>query len=66
VDFTRADFRVGTCWAAVFEDCDFSSAEITGVQFSQCTITRRRFAGGVREVLFDGRDLSPNGPRRRR
>lgn len=58
VDFTRADFRVGTCWEAVFEDCDFSGAKIAGVEFSQCALTRCRFAGQLSRVLFDGRDLA--------
>jgi uncharacterized protein YjbI with pentapeptide repeats len=62
VDFSRADFRVGTCWEAVYEDCDFSDAKIKGINFSQCAFTRCRFAGAIREVLFDGRDLSPERP----
>ena len=57
VDFTRADFGVRTCWEAVFEDCDFSGAKMTGVEFSQCSLTRCRFAGQLRRVVFDGRDL---------
>jgi Pentapeptide repeats (9 copies) len=62
VDFGRSDFRVGTCWAAVFEDCDFSGAKFTGVKFSQCTLANCRFVGVVKDVLFDGRDLSPERP----
>ena len=61
VNFTRADFRVATCWEAVFEDCDFSGAKIAGVEFSQCTLSRCRFAGQLSRVLFDGREL-PNRP----
>ena len=57
IDFTKADFRVGTCLETSFEDCDFSDAKIVGVDFSQCTITRCRFAGSLSRVLFDGRDL---------
>jgi hypothetical protein len=46
----------------VFEDCDFSGAKVTGIKFSQCALARCRFAGAVRDVLFDGRDLSPERP----
>ncbi len=62
VDFGRSDFRVVEPLEAVFEDCDFSGAKIRGVNFSQCSFARCRFAGAIREVLFDGRDLSPERP----
>lgn len=61
VDFTSADFRVGVSWAAVFEDCHFSGAKLRGTQFGQCALIRCRFAGDLRDVLFDGRDL-PDRP----
>lgn len=61
VDFTRADFRVIEPLEAVFEDCDFCYAKITGVTFSQCAFMRCRFAGAMRNVLFDGRYL-PDRP----
>jgi uncharacterized protein YjbI with pentapeptide repeats len=63
VDFTRSDFRVGTCWEALYEDCDFLAAKLTGVDFGQCAFTRCRFAGPIKDVLFDGRDLSPERPK---
>jgi hypothetical protein len=58
VDFTGAGFRVGVAWEAVFEDCDFTDAKLAKVKFEQCTLTRCRFAGELREVVFDGRDLT--------
>jgi uncharacterized protein YjbI with pentapeptide repeats len=62
VDFSKSDFRVGACWEAVFEGCDFSGANVAGVRFSQCALVSCRFAGAVTDVLFDGRDLPPEYP----
>jgi uncharacterized protein YjbI with pentapeptide repeats len=62
VDFSRADFRIGACREALFEDCDFSGAKVSGIEFSQCALTSCRFAGAMSNVLFDGRDLSPDRP----
>ncbi|HSR84161.1 MAG TPA: pentapeptide repeat-containing protein [Streptosporangiaceae bacterium] len=61
VNFSGADFRVGVSEQALYEDCDFAGAKITGVQFSQCAFDRCRFAGLMSSVLFDGRDL-PDRP----
>lgn len=58
VDFTGADFRGGVSWEAVYEDCDFTDAKLAKVKFEQCTLTGCRFAGELREVVFDGRDLT--------
>jgi uncharacterized protein YjbI with pentapeptide repeats len=58
VDFTEADFRVGVSWEAVYEDCDFAGARLDKVNFGQCALIRCRFAGQLREVFFDGRELS--------
>ncbi len=58
VDFGGADLRGTSPSQALFEDCDFSDAKLAGVQFKQCALTRCRFAGELREVLFDGRELS--------
>jgi uncharacterized protein YjbI with pentapeptide repeats len=57
VDFRGADFRVVSPLAAVYEDCDFSGARLAKVRFEQCSLTRCRFAGALREVVFDGRRL---------
>ena len=62
VGFRRADFRVAAALEALFEDCDFSGATLSGVIFSQCAFTRCRFGGVIRNVMFDGRDLSPDRP----
>jgi uncharacterized protein YjbI with pentapeptide repeats len=58
VDFSGADFRVGVSQAALYEDCDFSGAQLAKVNFEQCTLLRCRFSGAVREVVFDGRELT--------
>jgi uncharacterized protein YjbI with pentapeptide repeats len=58
VDFSGADFRVAVSWMAIYEDCDFSGAKLAKVKFEQCALTRCRFAGELREVVFDGRDLT--------
>lgn len=58
VDFTGADFRVRVSWEAVYEECDFTGAKLAKVRFEQCTMTRCRFAGELREVVFDGRNLT--------
>ncbi len=58
VDFSGSDFRVGVSWAAVYEGCDFSAARLSGVKFEQCALTSCRFAGVLREVVFDGRGVA--------
>lgn len=58
VDFSGADFRVAASWMAIYEDCDFSGAKLAKVKFEQCTLTRCRFAGELRDVVFDGRGLT--------
>ncbi len=58
IDFSKADLRGTSPSQGLFEDCDFSAANLTGVQFKQCALIRCRFAGELRDVLFDGRDLS--------
>jgi uncharacterized protein YjbI with pentapeptide repeats len=58
VDFSGADFRVGVSCGAVYEDCDFSGAKLAKARFEQCTLNRCRFAGELRAVVFDGRELT--------
>jgi uncharacterized protein YjbI with pentapeptide repeats len=57
VDFQGADLRAGVAWAALFEDCDFARARLDRVRFEQCALARCRFAGPLRGVAFDGREL---------
>jgi len=52
VTFDGADFRVGSCPAATFIDCDFSQARIEKVDFQSSSFVRCRFAGELREVMF--------------
>ena len=61
INFSGADFRVVPPEQATFEDCDFSEAKMAKVRFEQCTLIRCRFAGELREVVFDGREL-PDRP----
>ncbi|GAA0493330.1 hypothetical protein Ade02nite_70270 [Paractinoplanes deccanensis] len=58
VTFTRADLRGCHPHQAYFDRCDFSSARLDGVEFHQCRITGTVFAGPLRRVVFDGRDLA--------
>lgn len=62
VDFTGADLRVAACQSALYEDCDFSSANLTNVTFGQCALVRCTFSGRMRDVVFDGRELPGNSP----
>jgi uncharacterized protein YjbI with pentapeptide repeats len=52
VTFGGSDFRVGSCPAATFIDCDFSQARIEKVDFQSPSFVRCRFAGELREVMF--------------
>jgi len=58
IDFSGADFRVGVSRMAAYEDCDFTRAELAKVKFEQCMWVRCRFAGELRGVVFEGRDLT--------
>ncbi|MEV6349919.1 pentapeptide repeat-containing protein [Actinoplanes sp. NPDC051851] len=62
VSFEAARFLRATTSAAVYDDCDFSHAELDRVNFWQSSLIRCRFAGGVREVVFDGRMLGEGKP----
>jgi hypothetical protein len=73
VTFGGSDFRVGSCPAATFIDCDFSQARIEKVDFQSSSFVRCRFAGELREVMFYDHWLQdrearpePNGGRRLR
>jgi hypothetical protein len=52
VSFVQADFRVGSCPAATFIDCDFSRARLEKVDFQSTSFVRCRFAGDLVEVMF--------------
>lgn len=58
VDFSGSDFRIGVSHEAVYEDCDFSGAKLDKVEFGQCAFSRCHFAGELKQVVFDGRDLT--------
>jgi uncharacterized protein YjbI with pentapeptide repeats len=58
VDFTAAKLRGSGVNQAVFDGCDFSQAQLSGVEFRQCTLLRVTFAGPLRGVMFDGREVS--------
>jgi uncharacterized protein YjbI with pentapeptide repeats len=62
VDFSGADFRDCATSAAVYQDCDFSQARLDKVDFKSSSLIRCRFAGVLREVVFDGRVLSTGKP----
>lgn len=56
-DLRGADLRSASVHRLVIDGCDFSDARLDKVTFEQCPIARSRFAGRLREVVFDGRDL---------
>jgi uncharacterized protein YjbI with pentapeptide repeats len=62
VDFSRADFRGTSSLAAEYYDCDFSFARLDKLDFRSSSLIRCRFAGVLREVVFDGRMLSTGKP----
>lgn len=49
----EADLRGAACSAAIFEDCDFSRARLDKVDFGATRFDRCRFAGELREVMFN-------------
>jgi uncharacterized protein YjbI with pentapeptide repeats len=53
--------RSGTS-AAVYEDCDFSGAKLDRINFWQSSLVRCRFAGEVRDVIFEGRRMGEGKP----
>lgn len=55
VDFAGSDFRVTNPLGALFDNCNFGSAKLKGVEFLQCSVVRCRFAGELADVTFDGR-----------
>ena len=54
VAFVRADLRGGFSKEVVYRDCDFSSANLTKVEFHGSHFIRCRFAGVLRETMFYG------------
>lgn len=58
VNLRAADLRHAHARGALFEDCDFSRAELEHFVFMECTLRRTRFAGLLSNVLLDGRPLS--------
>lgn len=59
VDFRHADLARLGCGVASFTDVDFSYAQLECTNFWQASLIRCRFAGVLREVVFDGRVLEP-------
>jgi uncharacterized protein YjbI with pentapeptide repeats len=59
-DFTEADFKNCSSITAVFEDCIFSFANLSKVEFLRCGIVRCNFSGILDETVFDGRVFQPN------
>ncbi|GAA1397893.1 pentapeptide repeat-containing protein [Catellatospora coxensis] len=59
VDFRHADLSRLGCGVASFTDVDFAHAQLECTNFWQASLVRCRFAGVLREVVFDGRVLEP-------
>jgi uncharacterized protein YjbI with pentapeptide repeats len=62
VQFARAKMRHISTAAATYVDCDFSGADLRGVNFWQSSLIRCTFAGPVRDVVFDGRMMGESKP----
>ncbi|MGA8529083.1 MAG: pentapeptide repeat-containing protein [Acidobacteriaceae bacterium] len=58
VNFTATGLRGAVVNQAIFGDTDFSKAKLDGVAFRQCSLNRVTFAGRLRGVVFDGREIS--------
>lgn len=61
VVFDAADLRDSRFWGGAVRRCSFVDAKLKGVEFAQVDLADARFAGEVRDVLFDGR-LIPDRP----
>jgi uncharacterized protein YjbI with pentapeptide repeats len=57
VGFTGASFRDAALLQAVFDHCDFTQAKLAKAEFRQCHFADSTFAGTLKQVIFDGRDL---------
>jgi uncharacterized protein YjbI with pentapeptide repeats len=62
VSFVGAKLIGANTLTAVYRDCDFSSAQLQNVNFWQSSLIRCRFAGLVKDVIFDGRMLGEPKP----
>ncbi|MEV0569141.1 pentapeptide repeat-containing protein [Dactylosporangium sp. NPDC050588] len=62
VSFVGAKLIDASTLTAVYRDCDFSSAQLQKVNFWQSSLIRCRFAGPVKDVIFDGRVLGEPKP----
>lgn len=63
VDLSRADLRWSVHHSEVYTDCDFSHAQLAGVDFEGAVHVGSRFAGMVSEVTFRRKPLYWQGLR---
>lgn len=57
VVFDGANLRGALVEACLLEDCSFGGTRLSGVEFDQVRLRRCRFAGLMRQVLFESRTL---------
>jgi uncharacterized protein YjbI with pentapeptide repeats len=62
VSFAHADLRGSIFKVAHLTECDFAFSRLDSVHFSQCVLSGIRFAGALRDVLFDGREAPGRWP----
>jgi uncharacterized protein YjbI with pentapeptide repeats len=62
IDFTSARLTYSTTSAATYVDCDFSFANLQRINFWQSSLIRCKFAGPLKDVVFDGRLLGEAKP----
>lgn len=58
VSFDRTDMRGALALGCTLDGCSFHDARLNDVQFQQVTIHRCRFAGVLKDVLFDCREIA--------
>jgi uncharacterized protein YjbI with pentapeptide repeats len=62
VDFSGANLGTIVCPAATFVDCDFAHARLVKVDFQSTSFIRCRFAGTIRDVIFQDRGFRTGKP----
>lgn len=58
VSFDKADMRRIAAQGALFESCTFRDSNLSDAEFLQITMRDCLFAGVLRNILFDGREIS--------
>lgn len=57
VSFDGADLRGALALGCLLEGCSFRGSRLAGSEFQQVSMRHCQFAGAMKDVLFDGREL---------